>query len=192
MPSKPKKSQVKNSAFTTATPPALDLVVHCKYDDLVDPFTVPFHPNNSNIHPPSQISVLAKIFRKTGVRHPAIISRRSGLCVAGHGRLLAAQKLRALYPCVVQDFASESEELAFLIADNRLHELSNIDADLIAQTLEKMDDDMHDLSGYLENEIEKMLRTNFDPLAPESQPRLDEKKAPPPLTCPNCAHKFQS
>ena len=174
MPSKPKKPQPKNSPFTTDTPPALDLIIHCKYDALLDPFTVPFHPRNDNTHPPSQIKALAQLFKSTGVRHPAIISTLSKNCVAGHGRLLAAQQLGAHYPVVYQPFHSESEEIAFLLADNKLSELSEIDSSLTASAIEAMQEEFRSMTGYMDDEIERLLlKHSTDPL-PDPEPRIDE------------------
>jgi hypothetical protein len=107
----------------SAAPPAI--AVHCRYDRLADPAALEFNPLNDNQHPEEQIALLASLYRETGIRHPVIVSRRSGKVVAGEGRVRAARLIDGcMVPVVDQPFDSEEEELAFLTADNRLQELS--------------------------------------------------------------------
>ena len=86
------------------------------------------HPRNPNTHPESQIKALAKIIKHQGWRAPIVVSKRSGFIIAGHGRLEAA-KLLGLdqAPVSYQDFPTEADEWAHMIADNRLSELAEID-----------------------------------------------------------------
>ena len=83
---------------------------------------------NPNQHPDEQIELLAKIIERQGWRAPVTVSTRSGLVVRGHGRLMAA-KLIGLgsVPVDYQHYDSEEEELADLVADNRLSELAQVD-----------------------------------------------------------------
>ncbi len=86
------------------------------------------HPKNPNRHDSDQIERLAELYRYHGIRHPIIISRRSGCIVAGHGRLMAARKagLEA-FPYEYQDFDSDEAEYAFLVADNAIADLAELD-----------------------------------------------------------------
>ena len=85
----------------------------------VDIDSIKPNPKNRNIHSDEQIERLAKLIKNFGWRHPILISRQSGLIVAGHGRYLAAKKMGAkTVPIHIQDFASSDEEYAFGIADN--------------------------------------------------------------------------
>ena len=77
------------------------------------------HPRNPNRHGEKQIDLLARIIAHQGWRNPIVISARSGFVVAGHGRLQAALQL-AVVPVDVQEFATEADEWAHLVADNRL------------------------------------------------------------------------
>lgn len=49
------------------------------------------NPLNRNSHPKNQIKRLEKIIKAQGFRSPIVVSNRSGLIVAGHGRLQAAK-----------------------------------------------------------------------------------------------------
>ncbi|MCP5535403.1 MAG: ParB N-terminal domain-containing protein [Akkermansiaceae bacterium] len=102
--------------------------VWCSYDKLVPVGELKPNPRNPNTHPQRQIELLAKNIRYFGWRQTITVSKRSGLIVSGHGRLMAAKQLGTeVVPVDFQDFASENDELAVLVADNRLAELSTVD-----------------------------------------------------------------
>ena len=110
--------------------------IHCKYDSLEDPKALKEHPKNRNKHSKDQIDRLAKLYEYHGIRHPIIVSRRSGFIVAGHGRKLAAIMAKVdEVPVVYQDFNSDEAEYAFIQADNAIAlwaelDLSGINSDL--------------------------------------------------------------
>lgn len=112
------------------------MIVHCKHDELVNPKKLKDHPKNRNKHGSDQIERLAKLYEYHGVRHPIIVSKRSGFIVAGHGRKLAAIRAGVKeVPVVYQDFDSDEAEYAFIQADNAIAlwadlDLSGINADL--------------------------------------------------------------
>lgn len=61
--------------------------IKCTYSELIDLTELVPHPRNTNKHPEKQIEVLAKLIKNRGMRHPIIVSKRSGFIVAGHGRV---------------------------------------------------------------------------------------------------------
>jgi DNA modification methylase len=105
------------------------------------------------------------------------VSTRSGFVVRGHGRLLAAQFLGVMQvPVDRQDYATEAEEWADLIADNRIAELSQIDEGLLASLLTELNigDFDSSLTGFSDKQIDNLLadfniqeikEDNFDPAA---------------------------
>jgi len=111
--------------------------------------------------------------------------------VTGHGRLQAAILLgEQLVPVDRQDFASEADEWAHLVADNRIAELADADKSMIADLLKDLDSgglDM-DLTGFDEDAFAAIIDDpQFEPGTEEDQGKLDKKK---PVTCPNCSHEF--
>ena len=61
--------------------------------------------------------------------------------IAGHGRLLAARKLRLKHvPVVVVDHLSETQKRAYVLADNRLAELAGWDDELPRGELSELRD----------------------------------------------------
>ena len=134
--------------------------IHCKYDELVEPGKLKPHPANPNRHPESQINLLAKIMSEHGIRWPISVSNRSGLIVSGHGRLMAAQALELdKFPVVYQDFKSESEELAVLVADNKIAELAETDGLKIADIICELDQVNYplELTGMPKSEIDQYV-----------------------------------
>ena len=98
------------------------------------------NPLNPNIHSDDQILLLARIIQHQGWRNPITVSKRSGLIVRGHGRLLAARMLDLKeVPVDYQDYDTEAAELADLNADNRLHELSGLDENMVRKLLKKIE-----------------------------------------------------
>ena len=133
------------------TPPAASgIPVHCAFGELVDIAALVPNPRNPNKHPDTQIALLAKIIRHQGWRSPVVVSNRSGFIVAGHGRYEAAKVLQVeKVPVDRQDFASEADEWAHLVADNRLAELAEIDGKELAEMLKGLDGKIDlDLAGF--------------------------------------------
>lgn len=155
--SKPQESPEIIDYTTTAEPKAWadGVPVFCAHDAIVKVKDMKPNPKNPNQHPPEQIKLLASVIRATGWRGPITVSKRSGLIVRGHGRLLAAQ-LDDLseVPVDYQDYASEAEEMADLVADNRIAELSDINNKLLAEVFADIDtgEIPFMLSGYTEEE----------------------------------------
>lgn len=135
--------------------------VHCAHNALVDPATLKPNPANPNRHSAHQIQLLASIIQEQGWRGPITVSKRSGLIVRGHGRLEAALLMGAeVVPVDYQDYGSEAEELADLLADNRLAELAELDEDELKRLIENIreSDPSFDieLTGFMEDEISKL------------------------------------
>ena len=94
------------------------------------------NPKNRNNHPADQIERLGEIIRYQGFRSPLIVSKRSGLLVSGHGRLMAAKKIGLkMLPVSYQDFDSDEQEYAAMVSENSVAlwaelDLSGINADI--------------------------------------------------------------
>jgi ParB-like chromosome segregation protein Spo0J len=135
--------------------------IFCAHDAMVAVEKIVPNPRNPNQHPEAQINLLARIIEAQGWRAPITVSNRSGFIVRGHGRLAAAQRL-GLAECPVdfQDYASEAEEWADLIADNRLAELAVMDEGALAGLLDELsraEDFDATLAGFTNEQIEALL-----------------------------------
>ena len=132
--------------------------IYCSHTEMMPIEQVIPNPRNPNKHPDKQIELLAKIIKNQGWRAPITVSTHSGFIVRGHGRLLAVQKLGLTeVPVDCQDYATEAEEWADLIADNRLAELSEFDDALLGDLLKDLGDMDADLVGFSAKEINQLL-----------------------------------
>jgi ParB-like chromosome segregation protein Spo0J len=81
-------------------------------------------PENARVHGPRQIARIADSIAAFGFNVPILIDG-DGAVLAGHGRVLAARRLGlSEVPTIALEHLSEPERRAFMIADNRLAELS--------------------------------------------------------------------
>lgn len=141
-----------------------EIPVYCSHDEIVNIEKLVKNPRNPNTHPESQIKALSKIIQAQGWRSPVTVSKRSGFIVKGHGRVDSAilGGLECI-PVDYQDYATEADEWADLIADNRISELSTMDDDILYELLSEMSDMDADLllTGFDENEIFSLLSDSF-------------------------------
>lgn len=153
--------------------------VWCTYDKLVKVEELIPHPKNPNTHPESQIKILAQNIRYHGWRHPIVVSKLSGYIVAGHGRLKAAQELGvSLIPVEYQNFSSEDNELAVLVGDNRLSELSSLDLNGLQDIVDRFKDDDFDtiLAGYEPTDLESILGEKKPDFEDEGEKQLEQSE----------------
>lgn len=145
------------------------MIIKCSYTDLKKVDELKPNPQNPNTHTDGQIRLLAKVLETQGWRSPIVVSKRSGFIVKGHGRLSASKKAGFTeVPVDFQDYENEEEELADLIADNRLSELSAFDNQGLKDLLEKLDTGAIDLelTGFELDEIELLMSQFYQPDEP--------------------------
>lgn len=134
--------------------------VYCAHDKIVAVGDIKPNPKNPNQHPEEQIKMLAKIIAAQGWRAPVTVSTLSGLVVRGHGRLMAAKFAGLEFvPVDLQHYDSMDAELADLLADNKIAELSDIDNKLLADVFADIDLDAIDvdITGYTETEYNSIV-----------------------------------
>ena len=163
-------------------------MIRCSYDELVPIEDLKPHPRNPNTHPVEQLNLLAKVISHQGWRAPIVVSRRSGFIVAGHGRLEAAHYMElATVPVNYQNFDSEADELAHLVADNKLPEIAILDSDILKELLLELDTgafDM-DLTGIDELDVDRLIGRS----TPGSGTPADEWQGMPEFNNPPKAFK---
>lgn len=131
---------------------------------------IKLNPKNRNKHPKEQIERLVKIIEYQGFRTPVTISNRTGLLVAGHGRIMAAKKLGYKeVPAIFQDFESEEQEIAHGVSDNAIAFWSELDMQGINADIPDLGPDFNiDLLGI----------KNFTIDVAEKEPGCDEDEVP--------------
>lgn len=133
--------------------------VYCSFDKIVPIRELKPNPANPNTHGDSQIKLLGDIIESTGWRAPITVSKRSGLIVKGHGRRMAAIHKGLQYaPVEYQDYATDAEERADLLADNRIAELAEMDEGKLADMIKDIQGEIStELAGYTAKDIENLL-----------------------------------
>lgn len=78
------------------------------------------YARNSRTHSDAQVGKIAASIREFGFLNPVIIDGQNGI-IAGHGRVMAAQKLGLeTVPVIEAGHLTEAQRRAYVIADNRL------------------------------------------------------------------------
>lgn len=113
------------------------------------------YARNSRTHSDAQINKIAASIREFGFLNPVIIDGKNGI-IAGHGRIMAAQKLGIdEVPVVEADHLTEAQKRAYIIADNRLALDAGWDDEMLRVELQELSDLDFDLSltGFDPDEI---------------------------------------
>jgi len=140
--------------------------IKCQCDKILPVEELVENPRNPNLHTEDQIDRIAAAIRWQGWRAPITISKQSGFIVAGHGRFHAAKRLQQkAVPVVFQDFDSDAQEWAHMIADNRLSDLSAFDNSKLKELISEMDTGEIELenTGYSAQELEGLMTQIFQP-----------------------------
>lgn len=117
------------------------------------------YARNARTHSASQIEKIAASIVEFGFTNPVLVDENDGI-IAGHGRLMAAQKLgMAEVPVIPLTHLSDAQRRAYILADNRLALDAGWDEDMLASELAELQDDGFDLAltGFSEDELGELL-----------------------------------
>ena len=128
--------------------------------------------NNSRTHSDHQVQQVASSIKEFGFTNPILIDEGDGI-IAGHGRLMAAQKLGLdEVPTITLKGLTEAQRKAYVIADNQLAMNADWDLDALKVEVERLteldfdidllgfDEDM--LAGLMEEEPAEGLTDEDD------------------------------
>ncbi len=154
--------------------------IHCAYDRMTPIAELRPHPKNPNKHPSDQIDRLKKILEYQGFRYPIKVSKLSGFITSGHGRLMAAKKLGLKQvPVNYQDYESEEQEYADIVADNAITSWAFLDLHSVNLSVPDLGPDFDlDMIGIKDFVIDA---SDFNKQKSEPKEREADLK-----TCPNC------
>jgi len=145
--------------MTTKTHNPADKVERWSIDKLTP------YARNSRTHSDEQISQLAASIKEWGWTTPVLVDE-DGSIIAGHGRTLAAQRLKMTeVPVMVAKGWSDAKKRAYIIADNKLALNAGWDNELLAlefSELQGMDFDL-DLTGFTADEIAALMPEEIEP-----------------------------
>ena len=142
------------------------------------------YARNSRTHSPAQVAKIAASIKEFGFLNPVIVDGENGI-IAGHGRIMAAQKLGLeKVPVVEASHLTEAQKRAYIIADNRLALDAGWDDEMLRVELMELDDLDFDLSltGFDADELDVFFPTEAEagltdedavPEAPEQPVTVD-------------------
>ena len=132
-----------------------DMVERRKVADLIP------YARNSRTHSDAQVAQIAASIREWGWTIPILIDE-IGNVIAGHGRIMAAQKLGIEdVPCMTATGWSEAKRRAYVIADNKLALNAGWDDEMLRVEFGELRDLDFDLSltGFDDSEIDALFPT---------------------------------
>lgn len=115
--------------------------------------------NNSRTHSDEQVQQIASSIKEFGFTNPVLIDEQGGI-IAGHGRIMAAQKLKMdEVPTITLSGLSEAQKKAYIIADNKLALNSGWDDELLKIELEQLKELDFDLGliGFSDDELALLM-----------------------------------
>lgn len=117
------------------------------------------YARNARTHSDEQVAQIAASISEWGWTVPVLVDEGGGI-IAGHGRVLAAQRLGVPeVPVMVASGWSEAQKRAYVLADNKLALNAGWDEDLLRvelEDLEALDMDLG-LVGFGEAELKRIL-----------------------------------
>ena len=119
------------------------------------------YAGNARTHPPEQVAQIAASMRRWGFTIPVLVAE-DGTIIAGHGRILAARQVGLTeVPVMVARGWSDEDRRLYTLADNRLAETSEWDADLLRLEIDQLladglDDDLSQF-GFSAAELDALL-----------------------------------
>lgn len=134
--------------------------------------------SNARVVPDSAIAKVAGSIAEFGFRQPIVVDGE-GVIIAGHTRLLAAQRLgMAEVPVHVAESLSDAQVKAYRLADNRTAQETSWDDELLAIALEELSGEDIDLAltGFDEDELAALLAEPTQGLTdPDEVPEVPEE-----------------
>jgi len=116
------------------------------------------YAKNSRTHSDQQVAQIAASIKEFGFRNPILVDGVG--IIAGHGRLMAAQKLGLdKVPTIDCSDMTESQKKAYIIADNKLAMNAGWDTAMLSIEMKDLEDEGFDLAllGFDDKELNALL-----------------------------------
>ena len=146
-------------------------IVYKKTADLIP------YARNSRTHDEAQIAQIAASIKEFGWTNPILLDGENGI-IAGHGRVMAAQKLNEdKVPTIELAHLTEHQKRAYIIADNKLALNSGWDNEMLQLEMETLQDAGYgiDVLGFDDKEL-KALFGNLDDVDDDAKEPVDESR----------------
>lgn len=117
------------------------------------------YAGNPRSHDAAQVERIARSIQEFGFANPILVDANNAV-IAGHGRLLAAERLGLdQVPVIRLGHLTADQARALRIADNKLTELAGWDDALLAQELHALNAEGFDLelTGFSDEELDELM-----------------------------------
>ena len=129
------------------------------------------YARNSRTHDDYQVNQIVSSIKEFGFTNPILVDDDNSI-IAGHGRLMAAQKLGLKeVPTINLGYLTDAQKKAYVIADNRLALNAGWDLDMLKLEIDdlgELDFDV-DILGFTDDELKNILADKNDGLVDEDQ-----------------------
>lgn len=130
------------------------------------------YARNARTHSASQVAQIAASIKEFGFNNPVLIDE-CGSIIAGHGRVLAARKLKmAEVPTITLGHLSQTQKRAYILADNKLAMNAGWNEEMLRLELADLKDANVDLStiGFDDmTEADEPEATGTEPIQERSE-----------------------
>lgn len=152
------------------------------------------YQKNARTHSEAQIAQIAASIKEFGFTNPVLLDGNNGI-IAGHGRVLAAQKLGILtVPCIELAHLTPTQKQAYILADNKIALNAGWDDELLALELGELDKMGFnlELTGFNLLEMANIFdnRVISEPESSAKEINIDDYKMD--CTCPRCGFEFDN
>ncbi len=168
---------------------ATERLLTVRIDDLV-PYT-----NNARVHTQKQIGQIRASLREFGFVTPVLIDSDNNI-IAGHGRVEAARaEGMTEVPCVLVSSLTEAQRKAYILADNRLSEVSEWDPQLLKIEIKELEALHFDVQiiGFDAQDVDQInIGAQTEPDALDLDDFTADSKADnQKMHCPKCGFVFE-
>lgn len=150
------------------------------------------HPHNPNMHSQEQLDTYAAVLQFSGIRQAVRVSKRSGYVTKGHGQMYASKRNGWTHvPVEYQDYETDDQELADLVADNALARQADMDYAVVHQMIPSFDPSLDlkvlAIPGFVVDPSEKSVsftaKQGSKEIGADGFDKFDHK-------CPRCQFEF--
>lgn len=138
------------------------------------------YARNTRTHNKEQVLKIASSIKEFGFTNPILIDKDNGI-IAGHGRVLAAEKLNIKeLPCIRLGYLTDAQKKAYIIADNRLALDAGWDEELLKielEELKELDFDI-ELTGFSDKEFNEIFKEEIEEDEFDADKALEDIKEP--------------
>jgi ParB-like chromosome segregation protein Spo0J len=152
------------------------------------------YARNARTHSDEQVSQIAASIKEWGWTTPVLVDEDGGI-IAGHGRTLAAQRLKMTeVPVMVAKGWSDAKKRAYVLADNKLALNAGWDEEMLRLELAELDVAGFnlELTGFTGDDLTQAMFGNdaLDITPDSSSQEIDVDDYKMGHQCPKCGFEF--